>query len=116
MIINGKDRKYNASLTEVRAMALNVEKMAEEAVNKYASNKDETFVAEMKPYDEKFYGQLADIGEFFTNNMVITKKVLKKAGGKYSSLRQSDSNFWRPKTKVYTKDFLKKFPHLAADN
>ena len=67
----------------------------------------------MKPYDEKFYGELADIGEFKSKNMKITEKVLARAGGKYISMRQSDNHFWRPTTKLYTKDFLKRFPYLA---
>ena len=92
--------------------------MVDEAADKYAKKKDDadSAVQEMKAYDEKFYGQLADIGEFKSKNMKITKAVLARAGGKYISMRQSDNHFWRPRQKLYTKDFLKRFPHLVTDN
>lgn len=44
----------------------------------------------------------------------MTDKVLKKAGGKFSSMRQTNNILWKPKSKVFSKDFVKRFPKFAG--
>ena len=86
--------------------------MAEEATEKYAKAQDDSAV-ETKPYDQNYYGSLSDISEFKQKHKVITEKVLEKAGGKYISKRQNHNHFWKPTSKVFTKQFAKRFPQLA---
>ena len=113
LLVHGKDPKYNGQLSDARKKVSQLIQMAEAAAAECQQDAlDE--VIESKPYDKNYYGQLSNIVEFKRNHKVITDKVLQKAGGKFATLRQNDTAFWKPSSKVFTKDFVKRFPKFAS--
>ena len=106
------EKQQKEKESEQQNQQAKLQKMAEEATEKYARAQDDG-AKDSKPYDEKYYGQLSDIGEFKKKHKLITEKILEKAGGKYISKKQSHNVFWKPKSKVFTKQFAKRFPNLA---
>ena len=93
-------------------MVKKVMKMADKAVNECAAAKD-AGPQESLPYDKKYYGELKSIDEFNTSHKITTVQVLKRAGGKFSTMRATDNAFWKPKSKIFSKDFIKRFPKFV---
>ena len=101
------------SLEEARQAAERVMKMADEAKAQCAAANDDGPI-ESKPYDSQYYGSIGDIKEFNKGHRKMTNKVLEKAGGKFSTMKQTNNMFWKPRSKVFTKDFVKRFPKFAS--
>ena len=70
--------------------------------------------SESKPYDKHYYGTLGSIPEFKSGHRIMTQKVLKKAGGRFATMRPDNNMFWVPKSKIFTKEFIKKNPKFAG--
>lgn len=87
--------------------------MADKAVAECSTGADAD-LEESRPYEKKYYGELKSIPEFKSAHMKTTMQVLQRAGGKFSSLRQTDNAFWKPKSKIFSKDFIKRFPKLVG--
>ncbi len=88
-------------------------KMADKAQAMNAAA-DDAGPPESKAYDEHYYGEISSIKEFKSSHRLLTETVLKKAGGKFSSMRADHNSFWTPKSKIFTKDFVKRFPKFAG--
>ena len=94
-------------------MVEQVIKMADEARKECAEATDGG-PEETKPYDRMYYGELSSIPEYKKHQTKTTTRVLKNAGGKFATLRQDDNHFWKPKSRIFTKEFVKRFPMLSG--
>ena len=113
LLIRGKDPLYNQSILETREMVDKVLKMAEKAIDKCAQAAD-AGPQETKPYDKKYYGALSSVKEFKTSHKKTTTAILKNSGGHFSKLSKTNNAFWKPKSRIFTKDFVKRFPKFAG--
>lgn len=86
----------------------------DEAARDYAEDQD--IGHESQPYDKKYYGAIADIEEFTEKHKRSTEVVLKKVGGRFSSIRSTDNVMWQPKSKVLSKEFMARFPKFAPSS
>ena len=85
-LLRGKDEEYNSHLDEARRMCKKVLRMADKAVAECAAAAD-AGPEESRPYDKKYYGELKDVKEFKASHHKTTVQVLRRAGGKFSSLK-----------------------------
>ena len=63
-------------------------------------------------YDPLFYGELASIPGFKKTNTDLTVKILQATGGKMNGMKKDDVVLWKPTSRIYTKNFVKRFPKL----
>ena len=87
--------------------------MADKAVNECAAAQD-AGPKESLPYDKKYYGELNSVKEFNQQHKKTTEAILRRAGGKFSTMKPTDNAFWKPQTKLFSKDFIKRFPKMAG--
>ena len=111
-LIRNKDPKHNKDLTDAREAVDRLIQMADDATATNKEANDEP-PPDSKPYDKKYYGQLGDIKEFKQKGVRMTTKILEKSGGKYATMDRQNNVFWKPKSKVFTKEFVKKFPQIV---
>ena len=117
LLVTGKDKAFNNELSHARQMVEKVIEMADEAAKEHAeANDDFENGNEQKPYDKKFYGELSDIQEFTCAHKKTTNIVLKKAGGRFASIRPTNNLMWKPTSKVLSKEFIFRFPKFAPSS
>ena len=63
-------------------------------------------------YDELFYGTLSDIPGFKQSWTGLTIEILQATGGRMKGMKKDDSVLWKPSSRIYTKNFVKRFPKL----
>ena len=63
-------------------------------------------------YDPLFYGELASISGFKQNGSDLSVKVLQATGGQMNGMKKDDCVLWKPTSRIYTKNFVKRFPRL----
>ena len=85
--------------------------LADETIKEWAEDND--FGPESKPYEKRYYGAIGDIEEFNCVHKSMIKKVLKKAGGRFASIRAADNVLWQPKSNVLSEAFISRFPKFA---
>jgi len=87
----------------------------ERALDSEDEDLEKDAMPEMQPdvaYDEKQYGTIADIGEFKKEQSKCAKEILLRAGGRFAKPQRDDNRFWKQKSKIYSKQFVKKYPEL----
>ena len=63
-------------------------------------------------YDKLFYGELASIKDFKKTGSDITLSILAATGGQMKGVKKDAAVLWKPNSRIYTKEFAKRFPKL----
>ena len=93
---------------------------AEEQINKGGNKRSESGEANPfsfsrrkdEKYDAQFYGELQSVGQFKDAGTDLTLNILKATGGKFMGMRKDNHVLWKPTSRIYTKEFMKRFPKL----
>ena len=118
--------KHKRELEDVREAVQACINMAEERINSGGNERPESQESaeaeegkqvsmnkrKSAKYDAGFYGELASIPGFKKSGSDLTLMILRATGGKMNGMKKDASILWKPSSRIYTKEFVKRFPKL----